>query len=164
MGKKIIVIGSPGSGKSTFSRKLRDKSSLPLYYLDMIWHKDDRTNITQEEFDERLLEILERDEWIIDGNYLRNMALRLKYCDQVFFFDLPLEACLQGISSRIGKKREDMPWIEQEMDEEFLDYVKQFPEKKLPQIYELVENSGKDTVIFRSREEADRYIEEYKNE
>ena len=51
---KILVIGSPGSGKSTFSRKLRDKMGLPLYYLDMIYHKPDRTTVTQEEFDEKL--------------------------------------------------------------------------------------------------------------
>ena len=36
---KVIVIGSPGAGKSTFSRKLRERTNLPLFYLDMIWHK-----------------------------------------------------------------------------------------------------------------------------
>lgn len=50
--EKIMVIGSPGAGKSTFSRKLRDVTGLPLYYLDTIWHKPDRTNISREEFDE----------------------------------------------------------------------------------------------------------------
>ena len=51
--KKVIVIGSPGAGKSTFSRKLRDKTGLPLFYLDMIWHKPDKTNITREECHEK---------------------------------------------------------------------------------------------------------------
>ena len=45
--KRVIVIGSPGAGKSTFAGKLRDRTGLPLYYLDMIWHLSDRTNITQ---------------------------------------------------------------------------------------------------------------------
>ncbi len=53
MMQKIIVIGSPGAGKSTFARKLRDKTGLPLHYLDMIWHRPDKTNITHEEFDAR---------------------------------------------------------------------------------------------------------------
>ena len=44
--KKVIVIGSPGAGKSTFARKLRDKTDLPLYYLDMLWHRADKTNIS----------------------------------------------------------------------------------------------------------------------
>ena len=41
--KKVLILGCPGAGKSTFARKLRDKTGLPLYYLDMIWHKPDRT-------------------------------------------------------------------------------------------------------------------------
>ncbi len=66
--KRIMIIGSPGSGKSTFARKLRDKSGLPLFYLDMIKHKSDRTEISSEEFDMKLMEILRFPEWIIDGN------------------------------------------------------------------------------------------------
>lgn len=63
---RAIVIGSPGAGKSTFARKLRDLTGLPLFYLDRIWHKPDKTNITKEEFDARLREILKEDRWIID--------------------------------------------------------------------------------------------------
>ena len=55
--KRVIVIGCPGSGKTTFAEKLRDRLALPLYYLDAIWHKPDRTHIPREAFDERLGEI-----------------------------------------------------------------------------------------------------------
>ena len=41
--KKVIVLGCPGAGKSTFARKLRELTGLPLHYLDQIWHKPDRT-------------------------------------------------------------------------------------------------------------------------
>ena len=68
--QKVMIIGCPGSGKSTFARRLRDLTGLPLYYLDMLWHKPDRTNITKEEFDARLIEITGRDRWIIDGNVM----------------------------------------------------------------------------------------------
>lgn len=74
---KAIVIGSPGAGKSTFSRKLRDMTGLPLYHLDMIWHRPNQTTVSKQEFDERLREILEKDCWIIDGNYSRTLELRL---------------------------------------------------------------------------------------
>lgn len=57
---RIMVIGCPGSGKSTFARGLRDITGLPLYYLYMIWHKSDKTNISREEFDLRLSKIINR--------------------------------------------------------------------------------------------------------
>ncbi len=103
--KKVIVIGSPGAGKSTFSRKLQNITGLPLFYLDMIYHRADKTTCSAEEFDEKLKGILERDQWIIDGNYARTLPLRLKQCDTVFWLDYPLEVCLQGIESRFGKPR-----------------------------------------------------------
>lgn len=161
---KIIIIGSPGSGKSTFARQLSNITNLPLYYLDMLWHKKDRTNISREEFDEKLTEILKRDKWIIDGNYQRTMEKRLKECDTVFLMDYPLEVCLSGAEERIGKKRADLPWIEEkfdeEFDEEFMQIIVDFSKKKLPQIYKLLEKykQNKNIVIFKSREEADNYI------
>lgn len=157
---KAIVIGSPSAGKSTFARKLRDATNLPLHYLDMLWHKPDQTNISTEEFEIRLAEILKRDKWIIDGNYQRTLETRLRACDAVFFLDFPLDVCLFGAESRIGKIREDMPWIEYEFDEEFRQWIIDFPEKQLPQIYGLIEKyeRDKEIIVFTSREEADAYL------
>lgn len=114
--KKIIVIGCPGSGKTTFAEKLRDKTGLPLFYLDAIWHRPDRTHISREEFDARLADILALDSYIIDGNYSRTIETRIAACDTVFLFDLPTEICINGALSRLGNKRSDMPWIDTELD------------------------------------------------
>ena len=158
--KKIIVIGCPGSGKTTFARKLRDKTGLPLYYLDAIWHKPDKTHIPREEFDARMAEILPTDQWIIDGNYSRTLEIRMRACDTVFFFDLPTQVCLEGAAARVGKVREEMPWIETELDPEFKKEIEDFPSKNLPTTYALFEKySNKRIVIFRSREEADKFLE-----
>lgn len=155
-----MIIGSPGAGKSTFARKLRDITKLPLYYLDMIWHKPDQTNISREEFDTQLNEIIKRDKWIIDGNYQRTLEVRLRECDTVFLMDFPLEICLLGAQSRIGKKHEDLPWVESEFDEEFKQSIIDFPKNQLPQIYELLEKyeENKEIIIFKSRKEADDYL------
>ena len=162
--KRVLVIGCPGAGKSTFARKLRDLTGLPLYYLDMIWHRPDGTNVSREYFDNKLTNIIEADSWIIDGNYLRTLGLRLKACDTVFFLDYPLELCMESIKGLIGKPREDMPWIETGYDEEFNQEVLNFPSEQLPKIYEnLSHQSDKDVHIFRSREEADKYLEKLKN-
>ena len=158
--KKVIVIGCSGSGKSTFARKLSLKTGLPLYYLDMIWHKPDKTTLSEEEFDKRLKNLLLKDRWIIDGNYQRTLEMRLKECDTVFFLNIPTEICLQGAKSRIGKKRIDLPWLETEFDEEFRQWICGYPEKQLPEIIGLLQKYGKDkqVIIFKSREEADKYL------
>ncbi|MFG6333621.1 MAG: hypothetical protein K1W28_17735 [Lachnospiraceae bacterium] len=75
--EKVIVIGCPGAGKSTFSRRLRSETGLPLYYLDCLWHKPDKTTIGRSEFDCGLRKILSGDKWIIDGIYTRTLTMRL---------------------------------------------------------------------------------------
>ena len=158
--KKIIILGCPGSGKTTFAEKLRDKTNLPLYYLDAIWHKPDQTHIPREDFDTRLEEILTQDTWIIDGNYQRTIERRLSACDTVILFDLPVELCLDGAISRIGKGRYDMPWIETDLSPEFKKQIEDFSGKNLPEIYNLLDKYQKEKtiVIFKSREEADNFL------
>lgn len=77
--KRVIVIGCPGAGKSTFASKLAAKTRLPLYYLDMIWHRADRTVIGRDEFDRQLDKLVNEDEWIIDGNYARTLPMQHIY-------------------------------------------------------------------------------------
>ena len=158
--KKIIIIGCPGSGKTTFAEKLRDKIGLPLFYLDAIWHKPDRTHIPREEFDARLTEILALDSWIIDGNYSRTIERRIAACDTIILFDLPTEVCLEGAISRLGKGRYDMPWIDTELDPNLKREIEEFPNKNLPAIYALIDKykDSKTVVIFKSREQADAFL------
>ena len=163
---KVIVIGCPGSGKTTFAEKLNKITGLPLYYLDAIWHKPDKTHIPREEFDRRIVEIFSEPYWIIDGNYKRTIEMRMKECDTVFLFDLPTEVCLQGVRDRIGKERYDLPWLEKELDDEFRQFIEVFPNDTLPYIYKLIEKykSEKQIVIFNSRKEADEYLEDMNND
>lgn len=158
--KKVIVIGCPGSGKTTFAEKLNKRTGLPLFYLDAIWHKPDRTHISREEYDERLAEILELEEWIIDGNYSRTLEVRMQASDTIFLFDLPTEVCIQGATERLGKARYDVPWIDTELDPQFRQEIEEFPEKTLPRIYELLEKykENRQVVIFKSRIQADEFL------
>ena len=158
--KKVIVIGCPGSGKTTFAEKLNKRTGLPLFHLDAIWHKPDRTHISREEYDQRLAEILEVEEWIIDGNYSRTLEVRMQASDTIFLFDLPTEVCIQGATERLGKARYDVPWIDTELDPQFKKEIEEFPEKTLPRIYELLEKykENRQVVIFKSRKQADEYF------
>ncbi len=160
--KKVIVIGCPGSGKTTFAEKLNKCTGLPLYYLDAVWHKPDKTHISREEFDQRISEIFATPQWVIDGNYNRTVEMRLKECDTVFLFDLPTEVCLNGATERLGKGRYDLPWIEKELDPEFESFIKDFAEKHLPRIYELIDKykDNRNVFVFKTRKEADDYLKQ----
>ncbi len=159
--KRVLVIGPSGAGKSTFARALRDRTGLPLYYLDMLWHRPDRTHITREEFDGKLAALLERPAWIIDGDYARTLETRLRYADTVFLLDYPTEVCLAGVEQRRGLPRENMPWTEDREDAEFTEWIRSFRTDRMPRIYELLERygEGREVVIFRSRRESEKWLE-----
>lgn len=158
--QKVLVIGCPGAGKSTFARRLRDRTGLPLYYLDRLWHKPDRTHVTREAFDRVLAEWLARPAWILDGDYSRTLPQRLEACDTVFFLDFPLEVCLAGVENRRGAQRPDMPWVEEELDAEFLQYILDFGQAQLPAIRAMLEpyRGRRQILTFRSRAGADAWL------
>ena len=162
--KKIIVIGCPGAGKTTFAKRLSDRIGLPLYHLDAIWHKPDRTHISREAFDTRLGELLALDAWIIDGNYSRTLERRLAACDAVFYLDLPTEVCLAGANARLGTYRSDMPWVDTVLDPQLKREIEEFKSKNSPVIQSLLEQygEGKTVVVFKSREAADDYLGQIK--
>ena len=157
--KKVIVIGCPGSGKSTVSRALHNKTGIPLYHLDMMYWNADKTTVEKIVFLERLSAVLEKNEWIIDGNYGSTMELRMAACDTVIFLDYPLDVCLDGIKERRGKPRSDMPWIETEEDAEFIEFIKNYNEQQKPKVLELLKKYGdKNIIIFKSREQAESFL------
>ena len=157
--ERVVVIGCPGGGKSTFARALAEKTGLPLYYLDTMYWNADKTTVEREVFLARLAEALEKDSWIIDGNYISTMEMRLEKCDTVFFLDFPTELCLDGVRQRLGKPRCDIPWIETEEDVEFMEYIKDFAQNQRPEIIALLKkHSDKSIIVFHDREESDSFL------
>lgn len=157
--KKVMVIGCPGSGKSTFSRALHQRTGIPLFHLDMMYWNADRTTVDKAVFRERLTNTMEKKEWIIDGNYEATIELRLQASDTVIFLDYPLDICLDGIKERRGKVRTDMPWIENEEDTEFIEFIKNYNLQSRPKVMELLgKYSHKDIYIFKNRNEADEFL------
>ena len=158
---KLIIIGCSGSGKSTFAKRLHAKTGLPLFHLDNLWWKADRTHISRDEFDEKLAEILAGDSWIIDGDFSRTYEVRFQACDTVVFLDYPEEVCMDGIRERVGKFRTDIPWQEQSLDPELVSLVKNYATENRPVVYQLIKKyQDKQVIIFHSRYEADCWVEE----
>lgn len=158
--RKILVIGCPGSGKSTFSKALHKKTGIPLFHLDNLYWNADKTTVPKGLFLERLTGILSGSAWIIDGNYASTMEQRIKMCDTVIFLDYPKSVCLAGVQARLGKARSDMPWTETEKDPEFIRFIENFEQEQKPKIRELLETyKHKRIVVFSSRSQADGFLE-----
>lgn len=159
--KKVIVIGCPGSGKSTLSIALSEITGLPLYHLDMMYWNANRTTVEKSVFMQRLTQALEKDEWIIDGNYASTIEMRLSACDTVVFLDYPTDACVDGIRKRRGRPRQDMPWVEKEDEEdaELLEFVVSYNDTSRPKLLELLSNyPEKSVIILKNRDEAQEFL------
>ena len=158
--KKVIIIGCCGSGKSTFARQLHACTGIPLFHLDQLNWNADKTTVEKEVFLKRVQDVIQKDSWIIDGNYGSSIEMRMQACDTVFFLDYPVDVCIQGIHERVGKVRTDMPWVEDEVDEELIKFVKNYERDDRPEVLELLAKySDKNIIIFRSRKDAKTYLE-----
>lgn len=160
--KKILVIGSPGSGKSTLSRKLSETFNLPCIYLDRLFWKPNWVETPKEEFDVLLQNELNKDCWIIDGNYSRTLPLRLKYADTVIWLNYPRIVCVWRVFWRHGKTRPDMTeeCIEKRDKEffEFLKYIWDFPKNNKKEIQELLSKTNAKIIIIHNNKELKDFI------
>ena len=159
--KKVVIIGCPGSGKSTFARALAKKTELPLHHLDNMYWNADRTHVEKPVFLQRLKEAMDTEAWIIDGNYNSTMEMRVTAADTVFFLDYPVEVCLEGAEKRKGTVRTDIPWVEakDDRDDEFINFINAFRADSRPKILELLGGFKDKTIVtFTSRAEADEYL------
>ena len=158
--QKVIVIGCPGSGKSTFSKALHDATRLPLYHLDMMKWNADGTTVPKSTFMERLDQALKQESWIIDGNYASTMELRMQFCDTVFFLDYPTDICIAGIKSRKGKERTDIPCATlEDEDHEFVEFIRNYNSVSRPAVMKLLHKySYKRIIIFKNRSDANEFL------
>lgn len=159
--KKVIVIGCPGAGKSTFSRKLHDSTNLDLFHLDALYWNEDCTHISREELIKKQEEIFKQESFIIDGNFKSTLEMRVKEADVVFLFDLPTEICIKGAKNRKGN-RPEMP-CELPDNDELIDFILNFNNEVMPKIQYLLKKYNSNVIIFHSHKEADEYIEKIKS-
>ncbi len=105
VGRRVLVSGLAGAGKSTFSRALSAKTDLPLIHLDIHFWKPGWVEPTEEEWREKQRGLLSGDEWVIDGNYHATLDLRLERADTVVYLDTPWWVCTWRALVRGVRKR-----------------------------------------------------------
>ena len=85
--KKVNVIGTTGSGKSTFSKELADKLACPYFQMDELFWKPSWGESTDEEFIPKIEEVVLGESWVLDGNYSRTNNIKWEAVDVVVWID-----------------------------------------------------------------------------
>lgn len=85
--KKINVIGTTGSGKSTFAQLLAAKLNYPYISMDQLFWKPNWEESTDEEFFPKLSQALNTDAWVLDGNYNRTNSIKWNDIDTIIWID-----------------------------------------------------------------------------
>lgn len=160
--EKIMIIGCPGSGKSTFSKQLAKKLEIPLLHLDYIYHIDNFKQISRDELKEMVTAFTNaHDSFIIDGNYGGTLEWRTQFCDTVILLDIETEICIKNVIARMNEeKRTDMaPGFDHTiMDGDFLDFVRNFKTKKLPEIKAILDKVDINKIVLKDYEDTQKFL------
>lgn len=109
LGRRIIVTGLAGSGKSTLSLALGDRIGVPVIHLDLHFWKPGWMAPSEAEWREKQRDVLAGDAWIADGNYHETLDLRLERADTVVFLDLPWWRCSARALRRGFRMPDELP-------------------------------------------------------
>lgn len=151
---RVLIIGSSGAGKSTFARRLGERTGLEVIHLDRLYWRPSWTEPSKEEWKGIVTDALARDNWIMDGNYGGTMEMRLAACDTVIFLDMPRWLCVYRVIMRstIYRKttRPDMADdCEERFDWDFVKWVWQYPARSKPKIEKLLSALPPSTKVIR---------------
>ncbi len=163
--KRTMVIGCCGAGKSTFSRKLHAITGTELIHLDQHFWKPDWVETEKDVWAEKVRDLADKPEWIIDGNYGGTMDIRLQRADTIIFLDYPTWKCLWRITKRIlkdyGRSRPDMPeGCKERINWPFYRYVATYNVRKRPQILQKLAALPAETrvIIFTNDQAATEFL------
>ncbi len=163
--KRVLVIGSPGAGKSTFALKLSKRINLPVIHLDKEFWNPGWIETPADQWRAKVRELVEPDKWIIGGSYDSSLDIRLPRADTVIFMGFPRRLCLWRVFKRIitslGKVRFDMAeGCPEKIDFGFFKWIWNYRRDHYPKIYEKLNShhNSKNLIFIKSPAEARRFI------
>lgn len=110
-------------------------------------------------------DLVNNEEWIIDGNYGGTMDIRLNAADTIIFLDIHRTICVYRAFKRMiqyrNKTRPDMgEGCEERIDLNFLIWIWNYPKTKRPDILRKLEQLSEDkqVIILKSPNEVQRFL------
>lgn len=151
--KRIAIVGCPGAGKSTLAVQLRTVLNLEVIHLDAYFWKPGWVETPQQEWVEIHDELIEKSEWIMDGNYARTSMHRFVAADTVIFLDYSRWLCLWRGFKRViryhGRTRPDLAvGCPEKFDWEFEKWIWRFPKNDRIRIVETIKGFQDIRTIF----------------
>lgn len=133
-----MVLGCPGSGKSTLCRFLSTKYDLPLVSLDQHYFSPNWKETPEAAWHKKIQSLIRADHWVMDGNYGGTWDLRLRRSELVIYLDYPtyisFYRAMKRLFSNYGKVRKDMaPGCPERFDWPFIFYILAFNRTKRKQ-------------------------------
>jgi len=155
--QRVAIIGSSGSGKSTFANKLGKRLDRPVVHLDREYYTSEwkPKYPAKEGWNNFQRNLAEGDEWIIDGNYRSSLTIRLDRADTIIFFDFPKWLCLWRAFRRIFDRRQpfDKPeGVREKISWELIKRVINYPTKE---IYRIIDSYGDKSTVFIIKNDRD---------
>ncbi len=166
---KIILIGCPGSGKSTLTRRMNEILHYPVLHLDSIYHIDNIHHITREELKQKVANFAsENENWIIDGNYKNTIPQRVELADTIILLDIATEVCLANAQKRTKQEHQtDMAkgFDISKINDGFLEFIEKFKNEIFPEILQNLQSAkGKKVILLKNYDEVDALVERLKKD
>ncbi len=161
--KRILIMGCAGSGKSTLAKTLGEKLNIEICHLDKLFYKPNWEEEDKEVFILKQKEIIEKDQWIIDGNYRHTLDLRLERCQLVIYLDYNRLVSILGIYKRYkkykGVQRDTIATgCFEKLDKDFLSWAWHFKKQSKPILMEMIKKHNVEMIVFKTRRALKRWL------
>lgn len=170
--QKIIILGSIGSGKTNLAKQIHKKHQIPVYHLDKEYWQPHWVRPNERDWEEKITNLVNQVTWVMDGNYIETLEIRLSKADLVIMLDIDKKICIRGLFFRTLKglfiRRNDLgKGCKDSFNKGYIDLVEwanQFKEKYYPELLKkcyLYPNV--DIKIFKTRKDARKFVEKELN-